>query len=147
MDSSLVLIPYSQKLSIHVPLSIAGNRLHHYSRILDPNDPTHTRPLPSCPQLKWAIPKPLNSSNLGKIFRPKNPLSASDFPERDAISPNRNLKSHGDMGALYPFEEYHEQSPRFLFFVIMGLGVAILWFFCRLQKRPRGRRSLFPIKV
>lgn len=130
-----------------VPLCDAGSRLHLYSRILDPDNPTHTRPLPSCPQLKWAIPKPLNSSNLGKIFRPKSPLSARDFPKSDALSPNRNLKSHGGVAIMQPFEEYHEQSPRLLFFGTVGVVVVLLWFFCRQRRRPRSRRSLFPIKV
>ena len=128
-----------------VYLCYPGNRLHHYSRVLDNNDPTHKRPLPSCPQLKWAIPKPLNSSNLGKIFRPKNPLSAT---EDGPISPNRNLKSHGAMGRVFhPFEEYQERSPSVLLLGVVGVSAAVLWLLCRRRKRPRSRRSLFPIKV
>ena len=120
----------------------AGNRLHHYSRVLDPSDPTHTQPLPSCPQLKWTIPKPLNSSNLGKIFRPKNPLSALD---EASVSPNRNLKS---MGHVLQLDEYHDHSPSLLLVGIVGVSLGVVWYMCRRhRKRPRGRRSLFAIKV
>ena len=49
-------------LSLSLSLSLSGNRLHHYSRVLDPQDPAKLRPLPTCPQLFWAKPRPINSS-------------------------------------------------------------------------------------
>ena len=39
-----------------------GNRLHLYSRVLDPQDSARTRLPPPCPHLIWAKPRPINSS-------------------------------------------------------------------------------------
>ena len=53
---------------LYLPLSLCftpttGNRLHLYSRVLDPQDSSRTRPLPACPHLIWAKPRPINSSS------------------------------------------------------------------------------------
>ena len=52
----------------YLPMSLCftpttGNRLHLYSRVLDPQDSSRTRPLPACPHLIWAKPRPINSSS------------------------------------------------------------------------------------
>ena len=114
----------------------AGNRLRHYSHVLDPLSHTHFQSLPSCPQLKWALPHPLNSSALGNIFRPKNPLSASDGG-RDPIEPVVGYDKDMD-----------ESSSNILVFGAVGVGVAILWFVCRRQRRrSSGRRGTILSKL
>ena len=106
-----------------------GNRLHHYSHVLDPDSHSHFRSLPSCPRLKWALPRPLNSSSSGNIFRPKNPLSAWDGG-RDPIDP-----------AAGYYDDLSDNSNNVLVFGGVAVGVAILWFVCCRRRRSSGRRG------
>ena len=62
-------LSHSECISTHCALIycfssawVLGNRLYHYSKVLDSQDPSKRRPLPSCPQLTWAKPRPLNTS-------------------------------------------------------------------------------------
>ena len=121
-------------MSFHV--YFAGNRLHHYSHVLDPTSHAHFRSLPSCPQLKWALPHPLNSSSPGNIFRPKNPLSASDGG-RDPIDP---------VAAGY-YDDGSDGSNNVLVFGGLAVGVAVLWLVCRRRRRVSGRRGTILSKL
>ena len=111
-------------------LYFTGNRLHHYSHVLDPTHYARFRPLPSCPQLKWALPHPLNSSSSGNIFRSKNPLSAFD-EGRDPID-----------SIAVNYDDINDSSNNILMFGGLGVGVAILWLICRRRRRPSGRRLI-----
>ena len=113
----------------------AGNRLHHYSRVLDPTGHSHFRPLPSCPQFKIALPHPLNSSAPGNIFRPKNPLSAVD---RDLNDPIAGF-----------YEDINEGPSNLFVFGGVTVGVAVLWYIYRRRqrKRPSGRRGIILSKL
>ena len=124
-------------LIILIIFMFVGNRLHHYSHVLDPTSHSHFRPLPSCPQLKWALPHPLNSSSPGNIFRPKNPLSASDGG-RDPIDP---------AAAAGYYEDSSDGSNNVLLFVGLAVGVAILWFVCRRRRGPSRRRGTILSKL
>ena len=127
-------------ISITLPHDVmyycTGNRLHHYSRVLDPSSHKHFRSLPSCPQLKWALPHPLNSSASGNIFRPKNPLSAYDG-------------GHDPMDLVAVFDEdIDEGSRNILAFGGIGVGVIVLWLVCRRQRRRSiGRRGTILSKL
>ena len=97
------------------------------------------RPLPappSCPQLKWALPHPLNSSSPGNIFHPKNPLSASDGG-RDPIDP---------VAAGY-YDDGSNCSNNVLVFGGLAVGVAVLWLVCRRRRRVSGRRGTILSKL
>ena len=116
-------------------INYAGNRLHHYSRVLDPSDPTHSRPLPPCPQLRWVLPRPLNSSAVKGVSRHH---SLSSPLEGASDGPNRNLKALGSLG-----EEVVDSSSNYLLFGFSGLGVGLVWWLCRRRRlRPRSRRTL-----
>ena len=86
--------------------TLAGNRLHQYSHVLDDKNTSTFRPLPSCPQLNWAKPRPLNTTVTRyafrhsftcllilwlfflrrNMFRPKNVLSSEDTVSAMATS-------------------------------------------------------------
>ena len=59
-----VICLYMFYSSVNIPpLSLAGNHLYRYSKVLEPHlgDPK-PRPLPACPHLSWAKPQPLNET-------------------------------------------------------------------------------------
>lgn len=138
--------PFSAALAlIMLCLCPPGNRLHHYSHVLDPIDPTYHRPLPPCPRLRWAMPHPLNSSAVGSLLRQR---TASSSLEGASDGPNRNLKAHGGLEPLG--EEVFDTSSNYLLLCGGGVGLGALWWLCK-RRRPRSyrnRRSLlarFPI--
>lgn len=136
---SIWMVSDKQTPKIDVILVCAlGNRLHHYSRVLDPSDPTKFRPLPSCPRLRWVLPHPLNSSAVGSLFRQR---TASSLLEGASDGPNRNLKAHGGMEPLG--DEVLESSSNYLLFGALGVGAGFVGWLCRRRKRPRSRRTLF----
>lgn len=48
---------------IQWPQRMEGNRLHHYSKVLENYmSGPQTKDLPPCPHLTWALPEPLNLS-------------------------------------------------------------------------------------
>ncbi len=122
-----------------------GNRLHYYSHVLDPKDPTHFRRLPSCPQMRWAMPHPLNSSAVGNMFRHRS-SSSSLLGGRASDGLNRNLKAHGGLGSLG--EEVGESPSNYWLLGISGVGIGVAWLLCQCRRpRPRGRTLLSKLPV
>lgn len=131
------VIEVSNGMLIPHLLLFPGNRLHHYSQVLSVEDSSRFRPLPSCPQLKWTIPRPLNTSGGGNIIWPRHLISggADETSFAPEVNNNRNLKAHPD----FQTDEVIESSTNFLWFGVAGIGVGVLWFLCR--RRPRTRRA------
>ena len=120
---------------------IAGNRLHLYSNVLDSSNPFKFRPLPSCPQFHWAVPRPLNSSAMRGLFSLYR-RGPSSFLEGFSDGPNRNLKAHGGLEVIG--EAQGQDFSNYMLIGVCGLGVAGIWLLCRHRRlRPRGRRMLF----
>lgn len=125
-----------------LPQRMDGNRLHHYSRVLDPQKPFKYQPVPSCPQLIWAKPRPINSSDSSHIIKlPSRGVLSQPGPDDDITV----LDPHSLPSTVLDTED----SNFLLLFGLAAVVALLLWVFCRRRKRPRGRRALilskFPV--
>ncbi|RWS25436.1 membrane-bound transcription factor site-1 protease-like protein [Leptotrombidium deliense] len=77
-----------------LPTRMEGNQLYRYSKVLEKHlgSPT-TRPLPSCPHLKWSNPVPLNESAPSNLYKAQKLLSINLPPLMPPIVPFRDQES------------------------------------------------------
>jgi membrane-bound transcription factor site-1 protease len=124
-----------------LPQRMEGNRLHLYSRVLDPQDSARTRLPPPCPHLIWAKPRPINSSVPSNLLMPRNPM----YNPSEGDSEFESVLLEGKRG------EGPEGGANFLLLGVAAVLVFLVWWTCRRPRkkaRSRARRSLiakFPV--
>ncbi|CAI8016901.1 Membrane-bound transcription factor site-1 protease [Geodia barretti] len=125
-----------------LPQRMEGNRLHLYSRVLDPQDSARTRLPPPCPHLIWAKPRPINSSVPSNLLMPRNPM----YNPSEGDSEFESVMLEGKRG------EGPEGGANFLLLGVAAVLVFLVWWTCRRRPRKkarsRTRRSLiakFPV--
>lgn len=70
-----------------MPQRMEGNHLHRYSKVIEGHLGTpRSRPLPTCPNLVWAKPFPLNISASSNIYQPQKLLSINGFEPANILA-------------------------------------------------------------
>jgi membrane-bound transcription factor site-1 protease len=114
------------------PERMEGNRLHQFSKVLDPVDPHQFRPLPACPQFNWAKPRPIN-------------ISSQLMWDNKSSEAGRGLLTLGQ-----PPEDIDADTPLshpwlVPWLILASLGILYYLMCCR--KRTRSRRSVLLSKL
>jgi len=126
-------------------LCCSGSKLASYSRVVSSTHPLRYKPLPSCPQYQWVVPRPFNSSARRLLSHIRR--VPSSILEGGSDVPNRNLKAHGglDQDQLVNLEPA-ESTTSYLLFAAGVVGTLCVWLLCRQKRsRVRNKRRLFGV--
>lgn len=119
---------------------VTESKLAQYSHVLASTNPFKFKPLPSCPQYHWVVPRPFNSSTMRFMAHARR--GPSSILEGGSDIPNRNLKAHGRLDVQV--SEPVETSSSYMLFAIGVVCTLCIWLLCRQKRsRLRGKRKLF----
>ncbi|KAH9487758.1 Membrane-bound transcription factor site-1 protease [Bulinus truncatus] len=132
-----------------MPSRMEGNHLHRYSKVIEGGlGSFHSRPLPLCPSLTWAMPHPLNKSAPSDIYQPQRLLSIDmDAPLNPANRPDLQFPIMRDSEALLiqsplntPLQDRLTWFPVIAFLATCLVALFLFNQYYRAKSRPKRKR-------
>ncbi|KAL4234848.1 Membrane-bound transcription factor site-1 protease [Mactra antiquata] len=96
-----------------LPERMEGNHLHRYSKVIEGHLGTpRARPLPTCPNLVWSKPHPLNITATTNLYQPQKLLSINNFDTNNfgVLMPHEDILDREDSGIKQSPSEIEEEK-------------------------------------